>query len=233
MFALRAYYFFIITRKKIMKYRLIFKSAAALDIQISSVTKGELRDMYNNIDDAEQLFYHALGQGYEADIYNAIGVPADNYRIEVFELNDFGAEIGDAICVFKTGDLQLQLIDEKINANPGDIIIGSVTNGRGVCGHIDVQMETFEVSKISIIQTNLSDFGAESLCFKIALDNGAIEKYIIQHDLYLDIMPKVELVWLSIIGLDKQEKSLFDEYSEYEGWNKTAVEAVLADKGGE
>ena len=215
-----------------MKYRLIFKSAAALDIQISSVTKGELRDMYNNIDDAQELFYHA--QGYDADIYNGIGVPIDNYNVEVFKLHNWDTEnIGDPILTIDN----LQLVTEKINANPGDIILGSVTNGRGVCGHIDidVQMEDFDVGKIKLVHTDLSDFGGEPLSSKIAvsLDNGEIQNYNLEHSLYTDITPKVELIWASIIGNDQKEKTLYDEYGELDGWNSAAVDAVLADKGEE
>ena len=213
-----------------MKYRLKFSSSAALNINVSSVNQSQLRDMQKNINDPEELFYYA--QDSDCDIFNRIGIPTDNYRIEVFEVDDADVEIGDAICILKNNDLKL--IEEKINANPGDIIIGSVTNGRGVCGHIDIKMKDFDVSKIKLIHTDLGDFGAESLCFKIAfsLDNGAIEKYIIKHDLYLDITPKVEIGWVSI-WLDNKEKALFDEYSEYEGWDTAAVEAVLADKGSE
>jgi len=205
-----------------MKYRLKFSSSAALNINVSSVNQSQLRDM-QNINDPEELFYYA--QDSDGEIFDKIGIPVDNFIISVFEVDD-NVEIGNAICVLKTGDLQL--IDEKINANPGEIIIGSVTNGRGVCGHIDIQMKDFDVSKIKLIQTDLSDFGAESLCFKIAfsLDNGAIEKYSLKHDLYLDITPKVELAWVDVCA----EKSLFDEYGDSEGWDTDAVEAVLADK---
>jgi hypothetical protein len=208
-----------------MKYRLVFKSAGALDVQICSITQDELKEMSNNIDDAEELFYHA--QGYDADIYNAIGVPADNYKIIVFKLDDFDAEIGDPI-IISTGDLQL--VNEKINANPGDIIIGSVTNGKGVCGHVDIELNDFDISSIKLVATDLSDFGSDSLCSGIAvsLDNGEIHNYNFQYSLHLDLIPKVELSWVSIIGNDQKEKTLYDEYGEFDGWDEEAVKAVLA-----
>ena len=208
-----------------MKYRLVFRSAGALDIQISSITRLELQEAVS-IDDAQELFYHI--QGIEADVYNAIGVPADNYSIEVFELDDFDAEIGDPI-VISTGDLQLvrkQLVNEKkINA-PG-IIMGSITNGRGICGHIDLNLPRFDLNQLKLIETGLEDFGcSDSLCSKIVvLDN----EYSLQHSLFTDISPKVEMPYVGCIDSDGEFQTLFDEWDD--GWDKEAVIKAMAEKG--
>jgi hypothetical protein len=193
-----------------------------LEVSISKITKPELKEL-SKINDELEIFYRI--QDIEADLFTGIGV-SDSYIIDVYRLTSFDQEnIGSPILTID----KLPVVSEKIHASPGDIISASVINGKGTLGHIDLELENFDISNLNLTQFILDDFGAESVCsITTYTSNGKTEDYQIQSNLYTNITPKVELCWVSVIDRDCKEKTLYDEYDE--GWNASAVKAVLAGK---
>jgi hypothetical protein len=210
------------------KYRLIIKSNMTLEISIGTLTAADLREL-SKIEDELDLFYYI--QDLDADIFTGMGVD-DSYIIDVYKISNFNQDdiVGSPILTINSTIDKLPVVCKKINNTPGDIFFSQVINSSGTIGHVDLELpelEKFDISKLSLTQYCLDNFDVESLCSKISVGE---TEFRIEHSLFTNLVPKVEMSHVSYIDHNGAIQTLYDEYGNDEGWDQNELKKVLAEE---